>query len=118
MRRLVLITIGIVATLLAMNAHAVAVVVRPDSITGRVFDSSSNRGIAGLSVQLMAPKVLKQPVRITVTNADGVFEFKGLTVGKYLLAIYRGTTLLYRKEIDNAVANTFTVPLRVMPGGG
>jgi hypothetical protein len=95
-----------------------AAVVRPDSITGPVFDSSSNRGIAGLSVQLTAPRVMKQPVRITITNADREFAFKGLTAGKYLLTISRGTTLLYRKEIDNRVTKDFTVPLRVVPAGG
>src|SRR5215471_5428982 len=72
----------------------------------------STKGIAALSVRLEAPKVKKQPVGVTVTNADGEFVFEGMTVGKYLLTIYRGTTLLYRKEIDNSVTTTFTVPLR------
>jgi hypothetical protein len=109
--------IGVLSGLLATAASAVEVHVERDRITGRVFDSSTGHGIAALSVQLMAPRVAKQPVRITVTNADGEFAFKGLTVGKYLLMIYRGTTLLYRKEIDNSVATSFTVPLRVVPTG-
>jgi Carboxypeptidase regulatory-like domain len=117
-RIVVAITIGVLAGLFATAALAVEMQVERDRITGRVFESSTGRGIAALSVQLTAPRVARQPVRITITNTDGEFAFKGLTVGKYLLTIYRGTTLLFRKEIDNRVASAITVPLRVVPMGG
>jgi hypothetical protein len=52
------------------------------------------------------------PIRITITDANGEFAFRELAVGTYLLTIYTGTTLLYRKEIDNSVSQRFTVPLR------
>jgi hypothetical protein len=103
---------GILAVLISFAANAVIVKIEQDRITGRVFDSSSNRGIAGLSVRLLAPRAAKLPVRVTITDANGEFAFKGVSVGKYLLEINRGTTLLYRKEIDNSVATSFTVPLQ------
>jgi hypothetical protein len=102
---------GILAVLISLAANAVMVKIEQDRITGRVFDSSTNRGIAGLSVRLLAPRAAKLPVRVTITDANGEFAFKGVTTGKYLLEINRGTTLLYRKEIDNSIATSFTVPL-------
>lgn len=115
MRNLSTLAIGILMMLATMSARAVDVQVRPDAIRGRVFDAASNRGIEGLSVQLVAPKVMKQPVRLTITTADGAFAFTDLKPGKYLLSISRGSTLLYRKEIDNHVADRFEVPLRTVP---
>jgi len=102
---------GILMVLISLAANAVMVKIEQDRITGRVFDSSSNRGIAGLSVRLLAPRSAKLPVRVTITNVNGEFAFEGMTIGKYLLEISRGTTLLYRKEINNSVATSFTVPL-------
>jgi len=106
---------GILTALFVATVQAVDLHVDQDSIGGRVFDSSTNAGIPGLSVHLVAPKVANQAVRITVTNTDGRFAFNGLTVGRYLLTIFRGTTLVYRKEIDNRVTTSLTVPLRAVP---
>jgi len=106
------------ALVVSLSARAVSVEVRDDSIKGRVFDSSSGQGITGLSVQLIAPKVLSLPVKITTTASDGSFGFTQLPKGKYLLVIYRGTKLVFRREIDTTVTTTFTVPLRpVRPSG-
>ncbi len=103
---------GILALLISLAANAVMMQIEKDRITGRVFDSSSNRGIAGLSVRLIAPRVARLPTRVTITDVNGEFAFKGVTTGKYLLEINRGTMLLYRKEIDNSAATSFTVPLQ------
>lgn len=109
----------LVATLIlcaaAVVAHAIEVQVTDDQISGRVYESSSNRGIQGLSVRLVAPRLMKLPVRITLSDANGEFAFTGLEEGKYLLEIYQGTALLYRKEIDNRVAQRFAVTLRAVP---
>lgn len=109
----------LVATLIlctaAMAAHAVDVQVTRDHISGRVFEETSNRGIQGLSVRLIAPREMNVPVRITLSNANGDFAFTGLVEGRYLLVIYRGTNLVYRKEIDNRVAQRFAVTLRARP---
>jgi len=93
-------------------AHAVVVKVRPDSISGRVFETSTNMGVPGLSVRLMAPRAERLPTKITSTTNDGRFEFAELRKGKYLLVIYQGTTLLFRREIDTTVETEFTVALR------
>ncbi len=104
--------ICLAALVASSPARAVTVEVRDDSINGRVFDSSSGQGIAGLSVHLVAPRALNQPVRITTTGPDGTFGFTRLTKGKHLLVIYRGTTLVFRREIDTTVTTSFTVRLR------
>ena len=118
MRNLAMLVLGILLTAVPICAGAVAISVQRDAISGRVFDSATDHGIAGLSVRLLAPRAMKQPVRVTITDANGEFGFRGLTVGKYLLTLYRGTTLLYRREIDNSVATTFAVPLRSVPAVG
>ena len=77
-----------------------------------MFETSTNRGIPGLSVRLIAPRAETLPEKITSTTSDGRFEFLELRQGKYLLMIYQGTTLLFRREIDTSVESEFTVALR------
>ena len=93
-------------------AAAVEVQVRHDSISGRVFNSTSGSGVVGLSVRLVAPSALQLPVKITTTGENGEFRFSGLRNGKYLLTIYQGTTLVFRREIDNSIETNFVVSLR------
>lgn len=93
-------------------AAPVAVQVRHDSITGRVYNSASGSGVAGLSVRLEAPSALQVPVKITTTGANGEFAFSGLQTGKYLLSIYQGTTLVFRRAIDNSIETNFVVSLQ------
>lgn len=111
-----LLVAGLAAALLPLVVNGAAVQVEKDRITGRVFNSSTNRGVPGLSVRLIAPRATKSPVRVTITNANGEFAFRELTVGRYLLSIYRGTTLVFQKEIDNSVSQAFTVPLKPVAG--
>lgn len=93
-------------------ANAIEIQVHKDRIEGRVFISTTNSGVPGLSVRLQAPRALNFPVRVTITDGNGQFAFQKLQVGKYLLTIYQGTSLLYRKEIDNRLDQHFVVSLR------
>jgi carboxypeptidase family protein len=93
-------------------AHAAEVHVEPNQISGRVVNTATSEGIGGISVQLMAPRAQKQPMRVTATQSDGRFLFSALTPGKYLLTMYQGATLVFRKEIDTTVDTNFTVPLQ------
>jgi Carboxypeptidase regulatory-like domain len=111
-RAVIIVAIGLFLGLIWGRAVPVAVQVKHDSISGRVFNSASGTGVAGLSVRLNAPRVLQLPVKITTTNANGEFQFAGLRTGKYLLTIYQGTTLLFRREIDNSIETEFVVSLR------
>jgi hypothetical protein len=108
----VVLTALVAFLIIPLIAQAVVVKVRPDSITGRVFETSTNSGVPGLSVRLVAPRAERLPTRITATTSDGRFEFVELRKGKYLLVIYQGTTLLFRREIDTSVETEFTVALR------
>jgi len=110
-RTLVLAGTLIAALVIPLIANAVQVQVKHDSITGRVFDSSTNRGVPGLSVRLIPPRAENLPTKITSTSGDGTFQFVDLRKGKYLLVMYRGTTLVFRREIDTNVEKEFTVTL-------
>lgn len=106
------IAVGLFFALISGLAAPVEVQVRHDSITGRVFNSANDSGVAGLSVRLAAPSALQLPVKITTTGANGEFAFSGLQTGKYLLTIYQGTTLVFRRAIDNTIETNFVVSLK------
>jgi hypothetical protein len=95
-----------------VDGKGAEVSVRHDMITGRVVNSSTNAGIAGIAVQLLAPRAMREPVRITVTRSDGTFQLLKLSAGKYLMTMYQGSTLVFRREVDTRVETDFTVPLR------
>ena len=114
MRRNMLTTLclGLVLALVWADTQGAMVQVRKDMISGRVINTASGQGIPGITVHLIAPKAMRAPVRITATGTDGTFQFAKLTVGKYLLSMYQGTTLVFRKEIDTNVETQFAVPLK------
>jgi Carboxypeptidase regulatory-like domain len=113
-----IIAVGLFLALVWGRAAPVEVQVRHDSISGRVFNSASGAGVAGLSVRLIAPRALQLPVKITTTGANGEFRFSGLRTGKHLLTIYQGTTLLFRREIDNSIETKFVVSLKPVAAAG
>jgi len=117
-RAVLIIAVGLCLALVWGRASPVKVQVRHDSISGRVFNSASGTGVADLSVRLMAPRVLQLPVKVTTTGANGEFQFSGLRTGKYLLTIYQGTTLLFRREIDNSIETEFVVSLKPVADTG
>ena len=68
--------------------------------SGRVYEASDNKGISNLVIKLTPPRNLKVPQKITTTDQDGRFNLPGLEMGRYLLEIYQGPTLLYRDVVD------------------
>jgi hypothetical protein len=108
--------LAVLAMVIAVSAAAVVIVVTRNSISGRVLDTVSQQGIAGLTIRLSSPRQSGQPIRITVSNSDGSFQFTKLTVtGKYLLEVSRGLALIYRKEVDTSQSAKFTIALRRLP---
>lgn len=69
-------------------------------VSGRVFESASQSGIANLTVRLTPAKSAKQAEKITTTDQNGEFRFNNLDRGKYLIEVYQGVTLLYRSVLD------------------
>lgn len=86
--------------------------VQGDKIDGRVFDSTSGQGIPKLIVRLTPPKAQKKSERVTRTDSDGKYRFEGIEAGRYLLQVYQGTTLLFRRVIDTSRDQDFVVTLR------
>jgi hypothetical protein len=119
MKSWVALAIVLSSTLLApRDSRAMQIVARGDSLEGRVFDTFSHRGVAGLQVQLTAPRAEQLPVRVTMTAGDGSYKFTHVRKGKYLLEVYHGVTLLSRREIDTRAPIDILIPLRPAPPGG
>src|SRR5262245_46808506 len=85
----------------------------PDVIVeGTVYDQDSNAGIPGLTVRLIPPRSTKKPERVLPTDQKGYFCYKGEDRGTFLLEVYQGVTLLYRKEIDTMQTWNLRIPLK------
>jgi hypothetical protein len=108
-RRVVLI---VVVALAATVVQAIQVTTHDGVISGRIFDSTTNAGIPGMTVKLTPPKATGRPQRVTRTDAEGAFDFGKLAKGRYLLEVYQGATLLHRRVIDNTQDQQFEVSLR------
>lgn len=105
----------IVLALLAFGAtvaHAIEVTTHEGVVTGRIFDSTTNEGISGMTVKLTPPRATGRPARVTLTDSQGAFEFREPAKGRYLLEVHQGATLLYRRVIDTARNSKFQVQLR------
>jgi hypothetical protein len=107
-------TLGLVAgtVLEVAKAEAVSIQVVGDSLKGRVFNSSTGRGVYGLSVRLIPARATGLPTKITFTTSDGRFRFGRLKRSRYVLEISRGMAVVYRREIDTNVEQSFQIALR------
>jgi Carboxypeptidase regulatory-like domain len=83
------------------------------NFTGRVVEATSKRGVPKLEVRLTPPRQTKLPIRVTSTDQDGVFLFRQLVRGRYLLDISEGLYLLHRVEVDTSQLNRIDIPLRL-----
>ena len=83
------------------------------NLDGRVVvaDGNTRRPVPGLTVRLVPPTAQRQPGRLTSTDQKGEFHFLGLPRGSYLLELRRGTTVLYREEIQIARHTTKEIVL-------
>jgi hypothetical protein len=86
--------------------------VERDKVYGRVFDASTNRGIPGMIVRLTPPLDSQEPERIARTGGDGDFSFTRIGRGQYLLQVYQGSILLFRRLIDTTKDEPYVVRLR------
>jgi len=86
--------------------------VRGDKVDGRVFDSTTDRGIPGMIVRLTPPRSSQEPERVTRTGVSGEYGFTKVKKGRYLLQVYLGSTLLFRRLIDTSQDQDFLVTLR------
>ncbi len=68
-------------------------------LRGSVLDDMSRKGIPGLTVKFMAPTAKGISHFTTFTSQNGQFQFSALGPGTYLLEVYQGVTLLYRREM-------------------
>ena len=75
-----------------MVPYAQGVGVRLD---GRVYEVTSNRGVAALTMKLISPRTLSKPEIITITDERGEFGFTNVDRGRYLIEAYQGITILY-----------------------
>jgi hypothetical protein len=71
-----------------------------EDFSGRIYEAFDNKGISNLVIKITPPRTLKAPQKITTTDQEGQFNFSGLEVGRYLLEVYQGPTLLYRDVVD------------------
>jgi hypothetical protein len=81
-------------------------------LDGRVFETTTERGIPALTVKLIPPKAAKRPEKITSTNYQGNFRFSGVPTGRYLIEVYQGVTILYRDIIEITRDMRKDIPLR------
>jgi hypothetical protein len=86
-------TVFLISFLVVLSALAAQA-----SLSGRVFDADSGRGIPSLTIRLEAPGGGGQIV--TYTDADGRFALSKLSAGRYLLTVLQGSTLLHREVVD------------------
>ena len=70
------------------------------SLSGRVFDAGSGRGIPALTVQLQPPTAVGKSQNVTFTDTEGRFRLPNLGAGRYLLTISQGSTLLHREVVE------------------
>lgn len=112
--RPLIITCVLVCAVLAgfSSAQAAEWVVAGDSLSGRVFNASTNTGLSGYSVRLISPRVSGLPIRVAFTGQDGRFRFNAIKQQRYVLEIMRGVAVVYRKEIDTSQPQSVKVALR------
>jgi hypothetical protein len=103
---------SIVAVVLGLIVAAQASAQPSVDFTGRVFDAGTKTGIQNLQVKLLPPRQSKNPPRIANTDRDGVFVFRKVPQGRYLVEVSQGVTLLYRAEVNTATTSRLDVPLR------
>jgi len=95
----------LVASLFVLPAHA-------QSLSGRVFDAQSNRGIENLEVKLRPPNNSTTAVLIGNTDQNGSFRFSQVKPGRYLIEVSQGPYLLYRTEIDTSRQGNIDIPIQ------
>ena len=70
------------------------------SLSGRVYDAGSGKGIGSLAIQLALPKAEGERQIITYTDAEGRFKLPNLSPGRYLLTVSQGSTVLHREVVE------------------
>ncbi len=68
-------------------------------LDGTVYDTISHQGIPNLALKLIPPRDTPIPVRATFTDGQGRFHFPNLELGRYLLEVHQGSTLVYRDVV-------------------
>jgi hypothetical protein len=96
-------------------ARGIQGIIHDGAISGRIFDNSTNEGIPGMTVKLTPPRASALPQIVLRTDSDGRFDFGKVEKSRYLLQVYQGATLLYRRVIDNSEDSHFVVSLRPKP---
>jgi hypothetical protein len=87
-------------------------------VEGVVYSARTGKGIPALTVQLIPPRSVKSPKRVLQTDRDGNFRFQDRDTQKYLgknlLEVRDGPTLLFRREIDTSRAEfrRVKIPIR------
>ena len=79
--------------------------------SGRVTDTAQNP-IENLEVKLTPPRDSKAPIRLGSTDRNGMFVFRQLVQGRYLIEISQGVYLLYRAEVDTIRQSRVDITLR------
>ena len=96
---------------LLVTAAATAAPPQVADFTGRVTDTD-HRGIANLEVKLTPPRDTKLPIRLGSTDRNGVFLFRQLAPGRYLVELSQGVYLLYRAQVDTTKESHTDITLR------
>jgi hypothetical protein len=84
-------------------------------LEGLVYEATSKKGIAALTIKLIPPRTLKKAEIITTTDESGEFRFAHVERGKYLLEVYQGVTILFRSGIEIIQDTRKEIPLRSRP---
>jgi len=93
-------------------AEAIELDIERGTISGRVYDATTNKGIPDLVVKLIPSRSLQSPQKITITNQKGEFRLTDLKEGIYLIEIYQGVTILYRSMLNTAEETHKVISLR------
>ncbi len=111
MKSLMAVMVAIFLTV-GMVPYAQGVGLRLD---GRVYEATSNRGVAALTMKLIPPRALSKPEIITTTNDPGEFLFTNVDRGRYLIEVYQGITILYRGVVEISQDTRKEIPLKGRP---
>ena len=100
------------AIAITTQAFGVAIKVHDGRVDGRVFDSTTNLGVPGMTIKLKPPTSSHKPEKITLTRDDGSFQFPTMEKGRYLFEVYQGVNLVYRRVVDTTVDEELRATLK------